>query len=71
METSYVFCKATRRARVAAELTQEQLADKLKVNRPTVCRLESGRTGMSETMFLRVANALGITALELLGYGYE
>ena len=48
-----------RRARIAASLTQEQLADALTVNRRTVYTWESGRSEPTVARLEEIANILG------------
>jgi transcriptional regulator with XRE-family HTH domain len=50
-----------RRQRAALGLTQEQLAAKALVSRPTIARLETGRaTDLGYRSILRILNALGL-----------
>ena len=50
-----------RRQRDAMGLTQEQLAAKALVSRPTIARLETGRaTDLGYRSILRILNALGL-----------
>lgn len=65
-----IFAKAIRRARVASNITQAQLAERLGVSRPMVCQLENPGIDVAEGSFMRVAEALEITPLKLLGYAY-
>ena len=72
-EGELVFWKAIRNARKASDLTRQEFADRLEVGYSRVRQLEvcSYGAGISEKLFLRVAKALDITPLELLGYAYE
>lgn len=50
-----------RRQRNAVGLTQEQLAARALVSRPTIARLETGRaTDLGYRSILRILNALGL-----------
>lgn len=51
-----------REARKAANMTQEELAQKSGVSRGTICALEGGNTyGTSSKTLLKIARALGTT----------
>ncbi len=53
-------------ARIRAEMTQEQLAEKADIS-PTHCsNIETGTTRVSLTTIVEIANALDITANDLL-----
>lgn len=53
------------RRRLEATLTQQQLADKAKLQRVTVTRLEKGGEALPSTV-RKLADALGCTARELM-----
>lgn len=65
-----VFAKAIRRARVDKELTQAQLADRIGISGCHMSRIENTSRGVSESSFLRVAEALELPPFELLAYAY-
>lgn len=54
-----------KRYRLAQGLTRKSLASKLKVHISTVGTWESGRSIPRDDVFPRLANVLGINALEL------
>ena len=57
-----------RRHRHAAGLTQEQLAQKLKVSRQTLIAIESGKYSPSLEFAFQLANELGVEVQELFSY---
>lgn len=56
-----------RRARVKAGLTQQQLADKLGLTRPTITQWETGATTPHAKKLEELAKALGLPRLEIFG----
>lgn len=56
---------ALRRLRVARELTQAQLADRVHSSQPQIDRLEKGQRKMTKAWAMRLAAALGCQWLEL------
>ena len=65
---SYYLGEAIRKARLAQNLTQEELGKRVGVQRSQICRLESGRTNITIPVMSRVFQALGIaTATLVLG----
>jgi len=59
MAPEYEIARAVVKARIAAGLTQEQLAQRMGTTQPVVARLESGRTKPSMSTLLKVAKATG------------
>ena len=55
----YEIARAVIKARIAAGLTQEQLAQRMGTTQPVIARLESGRAKPSMSTLLRVAQATG------------
>ena len=55
----FALARAVIGARVAADLTQEQLAQRMGTTQSVVARLESGRTRPSTQTLERLANATG------------
>ena len=54
-----------RAARVAANLTQQQMADKLGVSRPTVNLWESGKLNMKRANFIAYCAVAGFSEDEI------
>ena len=61
-----IFGERLRELRVARNLTQTELAERSGSNRPFISNLERGIKVPSLTMVLRLANALGCTACDLV-----
>jgi transcriptional regulator with XRE-family HTH domain len=59
LDDEFAFIKALIDARLAAGLTQEQLAEKMETSQSTIARLESGRTMPSGRTLSRYAKATG------------
>lgn len=57
------------RARQRAGLTQQQLADRLRVNRVTVGHIESGERRPSLALAVDIARVLGVSLDELVEGG--
>lgn len=56
-------------ARMAQELTQEEVGERMGLHRAQVCRMESGKSITSASM-MRVFRALGVeVALDMKGVG--
>jgi putative transcriptional regulator len=55
--------------RTAAELRQEDLADRVGVSRQTIISIESGRYNPSLELAWRLSKALGVTIEELFDFG--
>jgi transcriptional regulator with XRE-family HTH domain len=66
MDLREVFAANLRRFRHEKGLSQEELAFKARVNRTYVSKLETGATYVGLEITARIANVLGIEALELL-----
>lgn len=60
------FCKNARRIREEQEMTQQEVAERLKVSRPYVAELEAGRHAPSLDLVERIAKALKVPATDLL-----
>ncbi len=66
---SFLMGEAIKKARLAKNLTQEQLGEMIGVKRSQVCRLESGKNLTFGTI-ARVFKAMGISAcFDMGGYG--
>jgi len=53
--------------RAKLNLTQEQLADRVKVSRKTINTIENGKFIPSTVLALQLSHALGVTVEELFG----
>jgi transcriptional regulator with XRE-family HTH domain len=53
-------------ARLAAGLTQEQLAAEAQMDRAYISEIERGKVSISIDRFLRICDALGIRAAEII-----
>ena len=62
---SYYLGEAIRKARLAQNLTPEELGKRVGVQRSQICRLESGRTNITIPVMSRVFQALGIATATL------
>ena len=62
---SYYLGEAIRKARLAQNLTQEELGKRVGVHRSQICRLESGRTNITIPVMSRVFQAVGIATATL------
>lgn len=62
---SYSLGEAIRKARLAQNLTQDELGKRVGVQRSQICRLESGRTNITIPVMSRVFQALGIATATL------
>ena len=62
---SYYLGEAIRKARLAQNLTQDELGKRVGVQRSQICRLESGRTNITIPVMSRVFQALGIASATL------
>lgn len=60
------FSLALRAARIAAGLSQNDLADKLGVRQDFISKIESSRRRLDVIEFLRVVNAIGADPLRVL-----
>ena len=60
------FGETLRRLRIEKGLSQQQLADKLYVERPSLTNWENGRRMPDAAMISRIAEALGVDAVALL-----
>jgi DNA-binding XRE family transcriptional regulator len=67
------FGRRLREMRKGAELTQDQVASRLGVNRTTLVNIEKGRQRVALDQVIELANILGCDAAELLptNYGTE
>ena len=66
-EVAVEISKTIRSLRTKAHLTQEELAERLDVNRSTIAQWESGYTTPRVKMMERIAEVFGISAASLLG----
>ena len=62
---SYYLGEAIRKARLAQNLTQDELGKRVGVQRSQICRLESGRTNITIPVMSRVFQPLGIATATL------
>lgn len=62
---SYNVGEAIRNARLAMNLTQDELGKRVGVQRSQICRLESGRSTITLPVMSRVFQALGIATATL------
>ena len=62
---SYYLGEAIKRVRLQQNLTQEELGERIGVQRAQFSRLEKGRTPMSVQTMSRVFQALGVTTATL------
>ncbi len=58
--TVWYYGEILRDRRKALKMTQQQLADKIKVPRSYISKIERGANDMQMSSFLRVASALGL-----------
>lgn len=66
---AYHIGEAIKKARVAQSLTQEELGERMGVQRAQVCRIESGKSITFASM-MRAFKAMGVqVALEMKGIG--
>lgn len=57
---AYLLGEAIKKARLTQHLTQEELGEKIGVQRAQISRLEKGKTVMTLPVMSRVFNALGV-----------
>lgn len=62
---SYYLGEAIRKARLAQNLTQDELGKRIGVQRSQICRLESGRSNITIPVISRVFQALGVASATL------
>lgn len=62
---AYLLGETIKKAREAQNLSQEELGERIGVQRSQICRLEKGRTFASIPTLSRVFTALGITSASL------
>lgn len=62
---SYYVGEAIRKARLAQNLTQDELGKRIGVQRSQICRLESGKSTITLPVMSRVFQALGIATATL------
>ena len=62
---SYYLGEAIRKARLAQKLTQEELGERIGVQRAQISRLEKGRAPISLQTMSRVFQALGVASATL------
>jgi len=60
-----------RELRTAADLRQEDLADRVGVSRQTIISIESGRYNPSLELAWRLSKALGVTIEDLFDFGED
>jgi transcriptional regulator with XRE-family HTH domain len=63
------FGARVREFRTLAEMTQDQLAKKAGLSRPSITNIERGRQDIPASTLLALAEALGVTPNDLLGFG--
>lgn len=62
---SYYLGEAIRKARLAQNLTQDELGKRIGVQKSQICRLESGRSNITIPVISRVFQALGVASATL------
>ena len=62
---SYYVGEAIRKARLAQNLTQDELGKRIGVQRSQICRLENGKSTITLPVMSRVFQALGIATATL------
>lgn len=60
------FGQVLRELRTERDLSQEEFADRCRVSRPHVSRLETGKNSPSLSMLFQLADALGVAPEELV-----
>ncbi len=60
LEEEYSLIKAILDARIKNEMTQQELADKIGINRSDISKLENGKSNPSYNMLCRIAKGLGM-----------
>ena len=58
--------EAVRRARKSATITQEELADRAGISRPSITNIESGRQQLTVNQLYVLSRALGVPPVSLL-----
>ncbi len=71
LRTSSRFGDAVRRARTAAGLTQEDLADRAGLDRSYIGGVERGDRNPTLTVIEKIAQGLGLTLAELFSYSAD
>jgi len=61
-----VFAEELRRLRLAAKLTQEQVAARARVSREYVSMLEAGKNIPTIDVFIRLCRAVGMSPAEVI-----
>jgi transcriptional regulator with XRE-family HTH domain len=61
-----IFGARLRELRIARDLTQAQLAERARSNKPFISNLERGRTTPTLGMLIRLADALGCRVTDLV-----
>lgn len=67
MTPEQAFGQVLRELRRERRLSQEQLADRSRISRPHLSRLETGRNSPSLSMVFQLAEALRVAPAELVG----
>lgn len=70
-QTTGGFGDAVRRARTAAGLTQEELADRSGLDRSYIGGVERGDRNPSLSVIEKIAQGLGVTLAELFSYSAD
>jgi HTH-type transcriptional regulator/antitoxin HipB len=60
---------AVQDARQEAGLTQAELAERIGIKQPSLCRIETGQVNVSISMLARIAEALGVPLKVTIGTG--
>lgn len=71
LRTSSGFGDAVRRARTAAGLTQEELADRASLDRSYIGGVERGDRNPTLSVIEKIAEGLGLTLAELFSYSAD
>lgn len=66
MTPEQAFGQVVRELRTTQSLSQEALAERCRISRPHVSRLETGRNSPTLSMVFQLAEALQVTPVELL-----
>ncbi len=69
MPRKFVITNNIRKLRFFAnEMTQQQLAEKAGASRQTIMAIEAGKYSPSLELAFRIADAFGVTIIEVFGY---
>ena len=60
LEPEYALIRATLDARIKAEMTQQELADKVGMNRSEISKIENGKANPSYNTLCKLAKGMGM-----------